>query len=77
MQQNPSLPKIYEILDILIEKEKEQPKSLHYEAVILGNSDPEHGSIENVEQILEAMKHEGIAIGAPIYNAVLRVSPLA
>ena len=69
----PSLPTIREILYILIEKRGVQPTAEHYEALILGNCDPEHGSVDKVEKILQEMKDEGITISAPIYNAILKV----
>jgi hypothetical protein len=72
---NPSPLEIQEILSILIDERQSQPTASHYEALILGNCDPEHGSIASVEIILEEMRDEGITIGASIYAAILKVSP--
>ena len=69
----PALSTIQEILSILIGKREVQPTPLHYEALILGNCDPEHGSVDHVQKILREMKNESITLGAPIYNAVLKV----
>lgn len=69
----PALSTIQEILCILIGKRGVQPTPLHYEALTLGNCDPELGSVEYVQKILREMKNENITLGAPIYNAVLKV----
>ena len=69
----PSLPVFQEILTILIKHRQIRPKAAYYEALILGNCDPEHGSLENVEALLVEMKDEGIMIGTPVHLAVLKV----
>ena len=68
-----SLSTIQEILFILIGKRELRPTPLHYEALILGNCDPDHGSFENIPNILREMEEDNVTIGAPIYNAALRV----
>ncbi len=72
-QKAPSLSTIRDILSILIGQREVRPTPLHYEALILGNCDPEHGSVDSVAKTLREMKDEGITIGASIYNAVLSV----
>jgi hypothetical protein len=72
-EKKPFLPRIEEILHILIEQRHIRPKVSYYQALILGNSDLARGSVANVERILQDMKEEGVPIGASIYNAVLKV----
>lgn len=73
MENYPSITRIEEMLSILIFERQCHPNPWHYEALILGNCDPEHGSVANVQNVLEEMKEAQIAIGATIYNAVLKV----
>ena len=65
---------IRNILEILVERRLVKPGPLHYEALILGNCNPEHGSAANVRDILQEMEQENMTIGAQIYHAVLKVS---
>ncbi|KIX05346.1 uncharacterized protein Z518_06218 [Rhinocladiella mackenziei CBS 650.93] len=64
---------IRNILRILIQDRKVKPTSDHYEALILGNCFPEHGSADNVKVILQEMEREGIPIEAHVCGAVLMV----
>jgi len=64
---------IHNILQVLVEDRLIKPKTLYYEALILSNCDAEHGSVDNVREILEQMEQEDLPMGAVIYLAVLKV----
>ncbi|RMZ85005.1 hypothetical protein DV738_g293, partial [Chaetothyriales sp. CBS 135597] len=49
------------------------PTSAHYEALILRNCDPRHGSVSKVKEVLAAMQSRGVAITASTYQAALTV----
>ncbi len=71
---HPASLEIPDILRELVEKRGLQPSSTHYEALILSNCDPEHGSVKNVEVMLKEIEQAGIAMNASLYGAVLKVS---
>ncbi|KAL9583527.1 MAG: hypothetical protein Q9203_005048 [Teloschistes exilis] len=50
--------RIHEILRTLIEKRGEQPNRRHYQAMLLGNTDAQHGSPAEVAHILQEMEAE-------------------
>lgn len=69
----PNLKMIYDILQRLVKEYHIKPTTVHYEALILANCDPMHGSIDAVKELLREMESERIAIGASTYHAALRV----
>ena len=71
--EKPSLPMIKEILTILIKHRHRRPNATYYEALILGNCDPEHGSLASVDDVLDEIDAEGVPISASVYHAILKV----
>jgi hypothetical protein len=66
---------IRNILKILVSERQVKPTPSDYEALILGQCFPEHGSAENVKIILEEMEREGVPMEPSVLYAVLTVSP--
>ena len=71
---NPSSPEIHDMFDELVEKRGSQPTTMHYEALILSNCNPQQGSVEKVEAILDELGKANIPVSASLYGAVLKVS---
>jgi hypothetical protein len=59
--------------DYMRKERQIRPVVVHYEALVLANCDPIHGSISNVKDLLKEMTLAGIAIGGTIDAAVLQV----
>jgi hypothetical protein len=64
---------IQNILSLLINRDKVNPGTSYYEALILSNCHPELGSVENVKSILEEMGREEIPIAPSISFAIIKV----
>ncbi|KAL8942789.1 MAG: hypothetical protein Q9216_001474 [Gyalolechia sp. 2 TL-2023] len=66
-------PRVREVLRIIIQDRGEKPNQRHFQASILANISPEHGSATNVIQILQEMEDESITLDSASYHAILRV----
>ncbi|KAI4197168.1 MAG: hypothetical protein LQ350_006112 [Teloschistes chrysophthalmus] len=65
--------RIHEILRTLIEERGEQPNRRHYQAMLLGNTNAQHGSPAEVAHILQQMEAEGISLDSAAYHAIIKV----
>lgn len=65
-------PRVREALRILIQDRGEKPNQRHYQALILANTSPEHGSAAEIVRILQEMEEEGITLDSASYHAILR-----
>jgi hypothetical protein len=70
-QNNPSRRVVHDILRRLVEKGV-RPGSLHYEALVLGECAVD-GGVEGVRGVLGEMEEEGVAVGAGVLGAVIKV----
>ncbi|KAL8712006.1 MAG: hypothetical protein Q9220_003702 [cf. Caloplaca sp. 1 TL-2023] len=66
-------PRVREILRILIGEHGQKPDRRHYIALLLSNTNPQHGLPLHIMQVLEEMESEGIAMDSAIYHAIIRV----
>lgn len=66
--------RIREVLRTLIENRGEQPNRRHYQAMLLGNTNAQHGTPAEVAHILQEMDTEGISLDSAAYHAILKVS---
>lgn len=73
VKNTPRAADVRDILRLLIEERGIQPSTQHFEALILENCDPRHGSIENVQRILEDMRRESVPMNTAIHRAILKV----
>ncbi|KAL8691537.1 MAG: hypothetical protein Q9218_003261 [Villophora microphyllina] len=64
---------IREIIRILIEDRGEQPSRRHYQAILLGNTNAQHGSPAEIARIIQEMEDEGIPLDSAAYHAILKV----
>jgi hypothetical protein len=69
----PSSPEMRDIFDALVERGI-KPAGAHYEALILSNCDPQHGSVANVQAVLDEMRQTGVTLSGSTYGAVLKVT---
>lgn len=61
------------LLDILIRERQEPPTPQSYLALILANTSPQHGSVEEVSKLLQEMEESGIGLDSASYHAILKV----
>ena len=61
------------LVHLLVHERGEQPDIRHYYALIIANTDPALGSVEDVEGLLQEMEHCEMALDASMYHAVLKV----
>lgn len=66
-------PRLREILRILIEDRGEKPNRRHYQASLLVNVSPQHGSAADIARILLEMEEAGITLDSAAYHAALKV----
>ena len=64
---------IQECVRILVKERGEKPNLRLYDALLLANTDPEHGSPQEVAELLEEMANDGLNPDSATYHAVLRV----
>ena len=62
------------LVQFLIRDRGEEPDSRHYYALILANTDPVEGSVDQVEYLLKEMEDTQVPIDSTTYHAVLKVS---
>ncbi|KAL9016924.1 MAG: hypothetical protein Q9185_005710 [Variospora sp. 1 TL-2023] len=62
-----------EIMKELIHNRGERPGRKHYQALLLANSSPQHGSAAEVCRVLLEMEEAGVTLDSAAYHAVLRV----
>ncbi|KAL8726056.1 MAG: hypothetical protein Q9181_006191, partial [Wetmoreana brouardii] len=62
-----------EILTTLIKHRGERPNRRHYQALLLANTNAQHGSPAEVAGILQQMQDEGIALDSAAYHAIIKV----
>ncbi|KAL9004319.1 MAG: hypothetical protein Q9188_002861 [Gyalolechia gomerana] len=65
-------PRIREVLKIMIQDRGEKPNRRHFQALLLANISPEHGSAAEVVRILQEMEDESIMLDSALYHAILR-----
>ncbi|RMZ82520.1 hypothetical protein DV737_g1957, partial [Chaetothyriales sp. CBS 132003] len=70
---NPTSKHIDDIFNELTTARGVTPTSAHYEALVLRNCDPSHGSVDRIKDVLAAMRIKGVAITASVYQAALMV----
>ncbi|RMZ82541.1 hypothetical protein DV736_g6635, partial [Chaetothyriales sp. CBS 134916] len=70
---DPASKHIDEIFSELTTVRGVPPTSAHYEALVLRNCDPNHGSVDKVKDVLAAMQMKSVAITASVYQAALMV----
>ncbi|KAL8697018.1 MAG: hypothetical protein Q9201_007354 [Fulgogasparrea decipioides] len=63
----------YEILTTLIKDRGERPNRRHYQALLLANTNAQHGSPAEVAGVLQQMQDEGIALDSAAYHAIIKV----
>ena len=61
------------LLDLLIRERQEAPSPHSYLALILANTNPQHGSLEEVSKLLQEMEESGIVLDSAMYHAILKV----
>ncbi|KAL8929216.1 MAG: hypothetical protein Q9208_001299 [Pyrenodesmia sp. 3 TL-2023] len=66
-------PRLQEILKVLIHDRGEKPSRIHYQALLLVNTSPQHGSVAEVVRVLLQMEEAGITLDSAAYHAVLKV----
>ncbi|KAI4204330.1 MAG: hypothetical protein LQ348_001287 [Seirophora lacunosa] len=66
-------PRTRESLRELVQDRGERPGRTHYQALLLANTSPQHGSAAEVHRILLEMEEAGITLDSAAYHAVLRV----
>jgi hypothetical protein len=67
-----SYQEILDLVEYLVLEKGEKPTLIHYESLIIANSDAEHGSVEAVKFLLEEMKEYGINGNSGLYHYVLQ-----
>ncbi|KAL9000400.1 MAG: hypothetical protein Q9169_000917 [Polycauliona sp. 2 TL-2023] len=66
-------PRIREVLKILIQEHGVKPDRRHYQALLLANTNAQHGSPVQVARIIDEMEDSGITLDSPAYHAILKV----
>ena len=66
-------PRIREVLKILIRERGVKPDRRHYQALLLANTNPQHGSSVEVTRIIDIMENSGMALDSVAYHAILKV----
>lgn len=65
------------LLDLLVRERQEAPSPQLYLALILANTSPQHGSLEEVSKLLQEIEQSGTLLDSAMYHAVLKVHTLA
>ena len=65
--------RVQKIVRVLVRERGEKPSTRLYTALILANTHAEHGTVQQVEELLEEMVAEGINPDSATYHAVLKV----
>jgi hypothetical protein len=65
--------RIQRIVYILLEHHGQAPSQHLYTALISANANAIHGSVQEVEEILQEMAEEGISLDSSTYHAILKV----
>jgi len=65
--------RVQRIVRILVTSQGERPSPRLYTALILANTSPQYGSVQEVENILREMAEEGLSPDSAAYHAVLKV----
>ena len=66
--------RVQKIVRILVRERGERPSTRLYTALVLANTHAEHGSVQQVEMLLEEMVAEGVNPDSATYHAVLKVA---
>lgn len=66
-------PRIREVLKILIKQRGIKPDRRHYQALLLANTNAQHGSPVEVTRIIDEMENSGMALDSAAYHAILKV----
>ena len=66
--------KVKRLLKLLMNEHHEKPNSRLYEALILANADPKHGSPQAVDRLLLEMVEQDLIPDSAIYHAALKVN---
>ena len=66
--------RVRELVGLLIRKHKKAPDQRLYRALILANTNPEHGTPTEVEALLQEMVHMDISPDAATYHGALKAS---
>ena len=61
------------LVHFLVHERGEQPDIRHYYALIVANTDPALGSVEEVERLVQEMENSQMTMDAGVYHAVLKV----
>ena len=61
------------LVHLLVHERGEQPDIRHYYALIIANTDPALGSVEDVERLLQEMEQCEMTMDASMYHAILKV----
>ena len=64
-------------VEILVKERRQKPNLRLYDALLLANTDNEHGSAGEVAGILDKIAGDGLAPDSATYHAALRVGHLA
>ncbi|KAL8672545.1 MAG: hypothetical protein Q9168_003012 [Polycauliona sp. 1 TL-2023] len=66
-------PRAREVLKILIQEHGVKPDRRHYQALLLANTDAQHGSPIEVARVVDEMDDCGITMDSAAYHAILKV----
>ena len=66
--------RVHTLLKSLIKDYGDEPSQRHYQAMLLANADPCHGSAAEVAIILQQMESEGHSLDSAAYHAIIKVS---
>lgn len=69
--------RVYVLVEELVRSRGEKPNSRLYLALILANTNPQHGSPAEVRRLLQEMADEGLGPDSAINHAVLKVARTA
>ena len=69
--------RVQKVVRILVRERGEAPSARLYTALILANTHAEHGTVQQVEELLEEMVAEGVNPDSATYHAVLKVTILS
>lgn len=65
--------RVYDVLKTLIQDRGEQPSRRHYQAMLLANTNAQHGSPAEVARILQQMEDDGLTLDSAAYHAIVKV----
>ena len=75
--QKGSYAHVRDCVEILVRERRQKPNLRLYDALLLANTDNEHGSAGEVNGILDQIAVDGLAPDSATYHAALRVGHLA